>query len=500
MQKKGIMRQAGPLLVARGASTVLGFGLPLLLVRLLDQSSFGLYKQFWLVASNGYLMLQMGLTASLYYFLPRRDGKGAAWLSQAVLTVSVFGALGGVAVYLSRFALARHFSTPELAQFGLPMAILTFTLTASTPLEAGLLAGGEIKLSAVTNFVSELLRVVASIVPLLLGYGLHGFFWAYVIHGGLRYATCLALVVRRGGPRIDWKLYGGQLAYALPFGCAILFDTPQRNLHLWAVGGTVGAAAFAIYSQGCFQIPIVNLLYQPISDVLQVRLNEPGGRAHGVHLFHDANLRLAGLLLPFTALMISAGSLFIPGLFTHLYDASIPIFRVAVLSALFAALPLEAVLRATGLTRYMFNVFFWRLLVTAAFVFSGLHFFGMMGAISGHVVAEAMVRSAMLDRIRRELGATWSEILPWGELRNLLVASVISCAPVVAIARYPQSSARPLFALFVAGAVYGIVYLSILAFRPGAGTPIERLKRTLLGAHEEPATVAVPAPVPARAA
>jgi len=182
-------------------------------------------------------------------------------------------------------------------------------------------------------------------------------------------------------------------------------------------------------------------------------------------------LRLAGLLLPFTALMIAAGSLFIPGLFTHLYDASIPIFRVAVLSALFAALPLEAVLRATGLTRYMFNVFFWRLLVTAAFVFTGLHFFGMMGAISGHVVAEAMVRSAMLDRIRRELGATWREILPWGELGNLLVASVISCAPVVAIARYSQASARPLFALFVAGAAYGVVYLS---FSPSAPDPGRR--------------------------
>ncbi|MFL5372098.1 MAG: hypothetical protein ACJ78Z_18015, partial [Myxococcales bacterium] len=89
---------------------------------------------------------------------------------------------------------------------------------------------------------------------------------------------------------------------------------------------------------------------------------------------------------------------------------------------------------------------------------------------------------------------------PWGELRNLLVASVISCVPVVAIARYSQSSARPLFALFLAGAAYGVVYLSILAFRPGPGTPLERLKRTLLGAHEEPAPAPVPAPVPARAA
>jgi len=289
MQKKGIMRQAGPLLLARGAATVLGFALPLLLVRLLDQSSFGVYKQVWLVVTSAYFMLQMGLTASLYYFLPRRDGNGAAYLTQSLVTVSVFGALGALGVYLARFALARHFNTPELADFAVPMAILAFTMTATTPLEPGLLSGGQVKLSAMTGFVSDTVRMVASIVPLLLGYGLQGFFWAYVGHGVLRCAACIALVMYRGGPRIEWKLFRGQLAYALPFGAAILFDVPQRNLHLWAVGGVVQAAAFAIYSQGCFQLPIVNLLYQPISEVLQVRMNEPGGRGHAVHLFHEAN-------------------------------------------------------------------------------------------------------------------------------------------------------------------------------------------------------------------
>ena len=500
MHKKGIMRQAGPLLLARGAATVLGFGLPLLLVRLLDQASFGVYKQVWLVASSAYLMLQMGLTASLYYFLPRRDGNGSSYLTQSLATVSVIGALGALGVYLARFALARHFNTPELADFAVPMAILTFTMTATTPLEPALLAGGQVKLSAATNFVSEIVRVVVSLVPLLLGYGLKGFFWAYVAHGILRLAACMVLLVRSGGPRIDWKLFGVQLAYALPFGAAILFDTPQRSLHLWAVGGTVGAAAFAIYSQGCFQIPIVNLLYQPISEVLQVRLNEPGGRALGVHLFHDANLRLAVILLPFTACMIAAGSLFIPALFTHLYDASVPIFRVAVLSALFAALPLEAAIRATGLTRYMFNVFFWKLVVTAVLVLTGLHFFGMIGAISGHMIAEGIVRTAMLDRIRKEFGSKWREILPWGELRFLAIASVVSCAPVIVIAQFRHAAAKPLLALFAAGAAYGVVYLGILAFRPGAGTPVERVKRMLLGAHEEAAPGPVPAPVRAQAA
>jgi O-antigen/teichoic acid export membrane protein len=228
-------------------------------------------------------------------------------------------------------------------------------------------------------------------------------------------------------------------------------------------------------------------------------MNEPGGRAHAVHLFHDANLRLAVILLPFTACMIATGSLFIPALFTHQYDASIPIFRVAVLSALFAALPLEATLRALGQTRYMFNVFFWRLLVTAAFVLSGLHFFGMLGAIGGHMLAEAAVRTAMLDHIRKELGSKWRDMLPWSELRHVAVSSLAACLPVVAIARYAYTGARPLLALFAAGAAYGVVYLGILAFHPGEGTPVERLKRMLFGAREEAAPAVAPA-APARAA
>ena len=64
MQRRGIIGQAGPLLIARGAATVLGFLLPLILTRLLPQAEFGTYKQVWLVATTGYLMLQMGLTAS----------------------------------------------------------------------------------------------------------------------------------------------------------------------------------------------------------------------------------------------------------------------------------------------------------------------------------------------------------------------------------------------------------------------------------------------------
>ena len=481
MQRRGIIGQAGPLLLARGAATVLGFLLPLILARLLPQAQFGTYKQVWLVASTGYWMLQMGLTASLYYFIPRQDGRGRAWYTQALCGVSLFGAIGALGVYLARFAIARQFNNPELADFGLQLAVITFTMTATAPLEPELLASGQTKLSALLSFSSDAVRVVASVVPLLAGWGLQGFFWAYVLHGALRLSACLWLLWRQGGPELDRKLFLEQLAYALPFGAAILLDTPQKTFHQWAVGSSVDAAAFAIYAQGCFQLPVVSLLYQPISDVLQCRLAAPGGREHGAHLFHDANLRLAAVLFPFTALMLASAGLFVPALFTHRYDGSVPIFRIAVLVTPFAALPLEGVLRATGQTRYVFRIFFWKLVATVPAVLLGIKLGGMVGAIAGHTVADVSIRCMMLARVRRELRCSWGEVLPWAQLGELAVGAVVACAPVVLIARAYAGGPRPLLALCAAGACYAAVYLGALALKPGAGTPFAKVKRVLLG-------------------
>lgn len=478
---RGILGQAGPLMLGRGAATVLGFALPLILTRLLPQDQFGTYKSVWLIVTTGCFMLQLGIAQSLYYFVPRKDGRALAWLMQSVLSLTLLGSICAAIIYLGRFMLAKQFSDPTLAAYGLPMALIALTMIASAPLEIQLTAENKVKAAAWVIFLSDAVRVGASVVPLLLGWGLRGFFWAYVVHGALRTAATVALVFRGGERRFDRELFKQQLLYALPFGAAILLDIPQKTFHQWAVGWSVEPAMFAIYSQGCFQLPIVNLLYSPISDVLQVRLAEPHGKEHGVQLFHDANLRLAAVFLPFTAGMFAAGALFIPALFTHAYDSSIPIFRIAILMTPFACLPLDGVLRALGKTRYLFNIFFWKLVATVPAVMIGLKLFGTPGAIAGQCVAESIIRVAMLDRVRKELGSTWREILPWGQLALLATVALVACIPVVAISSYAAASARPFLALCAAGAVYGAVYLAGLAVGPGQGTPLAKIRRTLLG-------------------
>ena len=477
----GILGQAGPLLLGRGGATVLGFALPLILTRLLPQAEFGTYKQVWLVVTTAYFMLQLGLAQSLYYFLPRKDGRQLAWLTQASISLLTLGGICGAALFAARFAIARQFANPELAELALPMALITWLMIAASPLEISLTAEGRVRTAAWVIFLSDGVRVAGSVVPLLLGFGLRGFFWAYVLHGAVRFGLQCWFFFGRGKPRIDWHLFREQLSYALPFGAAVLLDIPQRTFHQWAVGWSVDAAAFAIYAQGCFQVPIINLLYAPISDILQVRLAEPGGHEHRVHLFHDANLRLAAVFFPFTAGMVAAAPLFIPALFTHLYDASVPIFRVAILMTPFSALPLDGVLRATGQTRYLFRIFFWRLVLTVPTVLLGLQLFGMVGAIAGHAVAETLIRVAMLDRVRRDLEAPWREALPWRQLSVIALASVAACAPAILITRLAADGPRPFLALCAAAALYCAAYLAVLAMLPGEGTPLARVRRILLG-------------------
>jgi hypothetical protein len=105
----------------------------------------------------------------------------------------------------------------------------------------------------------------------------------------------------------------------------------------------------------------------------------------------------------------------------------------------------------------------------------------MAGAIGGQVLAEWMVRGAMLDRVRRELSCGWSEILPWRALGRLAGSSLAACAPVLVIVHAASGSPRPFLPLAAAAVCYGAVYLAALAWAPGPGSPAVRLKRALLG-------------------
>jgi O-antigen/teichoic acid export membrane protein len=429
--------KAGPLVLARLLGAGLTFCIPFVLARVLGKEEYGTYFQLFLIATTLYYVLPFGVVQSLYYFVPRADEK-RPWLGQTLLYMSGAGLVAGTLVWTLLGPVARQFNNPALLEFRAPLAAYTALLLGAFPLEISLTSQGRTKHSALVYAVSELVRMAAMVLPCLLGFGLHGMMLAVAGFALVRFVAAWVVVPRGTGPLLRPGLWREQLVYAAPFGIAMALAIPQQNAHLYMVAGAVAPALYAVYRVGCSQLPLVDLLYTPTSEVLMVRLGElekQGRLEEGVVAFREAAGKLAFAFLPFAAFLFAAAPEFIGTFYTAEYLAAVPIFRVSVLGVVLAILPMDGVLRARGHTRSILSSYLLKAVVTVPLVWVGVKQFGLMGAVVSWAVAEVVGKLALLVRVPAALSTPEHalrirDVIPWRELSKASLAAAAAAAGV----------------------------------------------------------------------
>jgi O-antigen/teichoic acid export membrane protein len=438
---------ASPLVLARLASAVLTFGLPLALVRLLDPTAFGSYKQFFLVGQTVLLVGQLGLTQSLFYFLPRGGADRGSYVAHALLERVILGALAGAGLAL--------FVPGELHALRVPLGVYAAAMLAASPLEGALTSERRIGGAAIAYVVTDAVRAAALIAA--APFGLAAIARAAAVVALLRCAALTLLVVRDVLPlaRPHASMLRAQLAYALPFAAAMWLYVGQRYFAQFAVSIEFDPATFALYSIAAFHLPVVDIVFTPISEVLMVQLSSTLGhdRRAALHHWDDAVRKLATLLFPATAGAFLLGPSLLPILFTQKFAAAVPLFLLATCEIPLWILPLDGCLRAAGDTRFMFWLNAGRVVLTAATVLVGMKLFGLAGAIGGQIVSEAIARSAMLVRTRRFLGD--APLCDWPALARIAAAAAAACLPAWIVHRLVPG----LHGVLAAMGAYGIAYL-----------------------------------------
>jgi O-antigen/teichoic acid export membrane protein len=450
---------------ARLLAAALGLGVPMVLARVLAPADFGTYKQAWLVAMTLHQILPLGMTLSLYYFVPREPEHRGAFLGQVLLFTTVAGAVAAAALLLARAPLEAHFGNPALLT-ALPwIAASTAFLLAGTSLDVAYNSLGKVRAGAVVRVVTEVGRGLAMVAGALWTRSVLGVLAGIAVATGLRAALGLVLLSREARLELTLRGLRRQLAYALPFGAAALLFVPQQSFHQWAVAADVDAAAFAIYAVGCFQLPIVDVLYTPVSEILQLGIGEAekqGRRGAALALFREAVARLAFVFVPTMGVLLAVAPWLVVFLFTDRYLAAVPVMRISLLTVALSALPLDGVLRARADRRFMLVSSAAKLALTVPLVLAGLSALGMVGAIGGFVLAEAVVRAWQLHRAGRLLGAKLRGLLPWGELARFGLATAV--AMPLAWGAANALPAPPFFRLAAAGIVFAAGYLGVLAW------------------------------------
>jgi O-antigen/teichoic acid export membrane protein len=489
------------LMAAKALGFVFSFALPLVLVRQLSQYDFGLYKQVFLVVGTAVSTLPLGFVMSAYYFLPRRREAGGAIALNVLLVYTAVGTIAGLAIAVFPGLLQAIFGGDELAALAPLVGLTVLLLVPASVLEMLPVANREAPLAGRFIVLLQFMKTVLLLGAALAVGTIAALTVAAIVHGAISLAVLLAYLHRRFPGywrRLDRAMLRAQLAYALPLGVAALLYWAQVDLHRYVVANRFDAAQFALYTIGCFELPMLAILNESVGSVLIPRMSElerDRNRDELIALAVRAMRKLALANWPFFVVLIVTGRDLLTVLFTEQYIAAWPIFAINAMLLPFSVptIACDAVIRAFVEHRYF--MIRMRLVSTAVMgltLWFGVTRFGLIGAISAVVLVNLLERAATSTKAAQILEVQPADAARLRPFLRIAAAAALSAAAGVA-ALAPLGDALPVVRLVVGAGVIVVTYaLALLLLRVPTDDELAGLRglvargRTLLGGGTAP--------------
>ncbi|HKP85329.1 MAG TPA: oligosaccharide flippase family protein [Blastocatellia bacterium] len=454
-------------LFAKVLAYVVSFALPLLLVRRLSQHEFGIYKQVFLVVGTAITMLPIGFGMSAFYFLPREHERRGQIVFNILIFYTLMGGLACVALILRPTWLAAIFNDSEFLGHAPLVGLVVLLWVVSSFLEIVVIAYQEVKLATVLIVGSQLTKGLILLAAALTFGSVRSLIYAAIIQGALQTIILLYYLRSRFGNfwrGFDWAVMRMQLAYALPFGFASLMLRANSELHNYFVSYRFSPAEYAIYSIGCFNILLVDILGDSLGSVMIPRvsyLQSLGRRREIIELMARMMRKMAAVLFPVYALLMITGRDLITLLFTERYIASWPIFAINLTLVPLALLvsAYDPVMRAYAEHRYfLIKVRVVLVAVLLAALWFGTNQFGLLGAIGAVVAVGVIERLVTVVKCGSILGITMRDVLLLKDVGKLATAAIAAGLFTLAL-RWLMYGARPFVILVACGGLYFFSYI-----------------------------------------
>ena len=454
------------------------FVIPVVLARMFTQDEFGTYKQLFLIYMTLYAITQCGMAESLFYFLPRSPQKGGQYAFNSLIVLLLSAATCSAILIWKSNAVSELLGNSKLEQHILPLGLYLFFMTASAVVEIVMTSQQEFRRAALTYAGSDLLRAILLIFPVLVFRNVRGVMLGAVVFAICRFSFTLLHLSRKYKRmfRPDAGLLRQQLAYALPFQLAIVIEILQANFHQYAVSHSFDAATFAIYSIGCLQIPLVELLAAPAGNVMMVQMSrhiESGRDTEAVEMWRETTRKLCLILFPLFGLMLQSAQDVIVLLFTEKYVDSGPIFMIWSATIVLATVQTDSAMRVYAQTRRLVVLNALRLGALIGLMHAFLSSFGLRGAVLITILSTVLYKALSLARLRRVMNVAIGDLLPWRHFAFVAGASLAALAsgaiPYLAAPDLPVP-----YRLVLVGVMYTAAYI-VLLWRFDIITPYERM-------------------------
>ncbi|HUQ11771.1 MAG TPA: oligosaccharide flippase family protein [Steroidobacteraceae bacterium] len=435
---------------------------PLLLVRLLEISEYGRYRQFMATAMFITSLAGFALAANLNYLIARSPERQAVDISNTCLLMLGVSTVSAVLVILLR----RWLVPPEIAGSWLLLAVYVFLFLNLEVLVSYWLAHGQsVQIMGYTLAITVWriatllaatywLRDVELIFVTLICAEAVKNLWIYVY-------------LRRNGLlvfRWDSAAMREQVRLVAPLGAGSLFYK-LNDFGKVVVGNQMGPVPLAIYTTAAYQVPLVNIVQGALADVIfpdMVRRSKRDPR-QGLLLWKRAQVLIFAVICPAWALMTYWAEPIVRTLFTDTYVGAVPYFQVFLLLMLRQCFQFSTPLRSVEDNKSFAHANIVSLFINAGLIVALMPKFGLWGPTLGLVVGQTWSSFYLGTRVLKRYGLPVSELCQWNKLGLALLASLAGIAALhVAMLYLPASPAGMLAGLTAFCLVYLIAARLIL--------------------------------------
>src|SRR5215475_13028250 len=480
---KSFFERAAWLTGANLLAFALSFLTPLVIVRVFDREEFGTYKQLFQIMTTFMTALYLQVPMSAYYFMPREPNKRLQVAMNIILFYVVTGGLTALLFAAYPTWITYIFHNPALDEH-IPLLGVALTLwLIATNVEIFPLALGDVRTASRFIVLAQISKSLVMISAALMFGSLRAVLWGSIIQGAIQCAlTLLYIHFRIGSLKVslkelfDWSLLRKQLSNSLPYGGGATAQGLQIDLHNYFVSHYFSAASFAVYANGCFQVPLVSLLQSSFRDALTpevARLEASGDYRAIIQAWLNAMRRLSFVILPACALLFVVRRELIVTLFTEAYADSAHVFAVYLIVLLTQMVLTSSIMRSIADFRYFrlkFNLA--QIPLACVALYMGIKLGGLVGAAAATACLSVFDVAVGVTAICRKLGVKRKE------LRQL--APVANAAPAIIVAMIASSAVRtlitPAHSIIILGAcaiIFAFIYI-VGALLFGALTPEDK--------------------------
>ncbi|WP_211227686.1 oligosaccharide flippase family protein [Bacteroides graminisolvens] len=427
-------RQATWVAIGQFSAFAIGVISPMILSRYFTKVDYGTYKQVMYVYNTMLIVFTFGLPKAYSYFIPRVHILQSKDVINKISRIFVIlGLIFSLLLFFGASLISNVLNNPDIEDAVRWFSPTPLFLLPVMGLEGILVSYKKAKHIALFTFVTRLLTLLCTIVPVILFDGTYihsiiGFDIASLVTCALSYY--LKYLPTRGLSHERTEVsYKEIFSFSLPLLFASLWIMLFQSTNQFFVSRYYGNEVFAEFSNGFMDLPIIPMVINSVATVIApifagLAVNNKGEIGP---IWNSALSKTVKIIYPISMYCILFSGIVMTCLYGRQYADSGVFFSIKSIEGFFSVIPFYPILMAMGKTREYSRVHMIFAVVLIPIDYILVHFSAPVYSIGiAYVFCSLCKVFFQFKTVGRSLDYSISQLIPIKEILKILFISFLS--------------------------------------------------------------------------